>query len=107
MSVAVAILLGFAVLVELLCAIGMLMAPNPFARLHYLGPAAILGPVAVAIAVVVANGLSSASFKAVFIAVVLLATSPILTHATARAALSRSRRKPALPEEARTLPEER
>lgn len=85
----VALLLGFAVLVELLCAVGIVVMRSPFDRLHYLAPATTLGPFALAIAVLVAECEGQAKIKAVLVAVVLLTTGPILTHATARAAWTR------------------
>lgn len=79
-------LLVLGVLVELLCAMGVLVMRTPFNRLHYLAPATTLGPLAIALAVLVAETEAQAKIKSVLVAVVLLATGPILTHATARAA---------------------
>jgi len=84
--VLVVVLLGFGVTVEVLCALGVLLMRNSFDRLHYLGPATLLGPLAVAAAVLVDASDTQARIKAVLIALILLATGPILTHATARAA---------------------
>lgn len=81
-----AILLAFGVLIALLCALGVLVMRNPFDRLHYLGPATTLGPLAVAAAVLVAESEGQAKIKSVLVAAVLLMTGPILTHAIARAA---------------------
>lgn len=89
-----AVLLGLGVSIELLCAVGILVVRNPFDRLHYLAPATTLGPLAIAAAVLVAESDAQAKIKSVLVAVVLLATGPILTHATARAAWTRSRAYP-------------
>ena len=89
-EILVAVLLGFGVLIELLSAVGVLVMRNPFDRLHYLAPAMSLGPLALAAAVLIAESDAQAKIKSVLIALVLLATGPILTHATARAAWTRS-----------------
>lgn len=84
-----AVLLGVGVLIELLSAVGVLLMRNPFDRLHYLAPATTLGPLAIAAAVVVAESDAQAKIKSVLVALVLLATGPVLTHALARAAWTR------------------
>lgn len=89
-----AVLLGLGVFTELLCAIGILVLRNPFARLHYLAPSTTVGPLAIAAAVLVAESDSHAKIKSVLVAVVLLASGPILTHATARAVWIRSQARP-------------
>ena len=89
-EIVAAILLGLGVFIELLCAVGMLVMRNPFDRLHYLAPATSIGPLLIAAAVLVAESDAQAKIKSVLVAVVLLATGPILTHATARAAWTRS-----------------
>jgi multisubunit Na+/H+ antiporter MnhG subunit len=60
-----------------------------FDRLHYTGPASVLGPIVLAGAVVCREALSTAGIKAVLIAAVLLLTGPVLTHANARALRTR------------------
>jgi multisubunit Na+/H+ antiporter MnhG subunit len=67
-------------------AVGVAAMTNVYDRMHYLGPASMVAPVAVAGAVVAREGLSAAGIKAVLVAVVISATSPVLTHATGRAA---------------------
>ena len=59
---------------------------GPYNQLHFTGPATVIGPVAIAAAVLVEEPLSSAGIKAVLIALIMLATGPILVHATGRAA---------------------
>jgi multicomponent Na+:H+ antiporter subunit G len=85
-AILVGTLLGFGVTIEVLCALGVLVMRNPFDRLHYLAPATLLGPLAVAAAVLVDASDMQARIKAVLVALILAATGPILTHATARAA---------------------
>ena len=43
-SVGVACLLAFGVIVELACCVGVLVMHDAYDKLHYLGPAAIVGP---------------------------------------------------------------
>jgi multisubunit Na+/H+ antiporter MnhG subunit len=63
---------------------------TPLQRLHYVGPATMVCPVLVALAVAVSkNPLSGAGLKAFFIAAVVVAFGPVLSHATGRAALDR------------------
>ncbi len=81
-----AILLALGVGIELLCCLGLLVMDTVFDRLHYVGPAAALGPIAIAGAVLLEEGISTAGLKAILIAVVLVGIGPVVTHATARAA---------------------
>jgi monovalent cation/proton antiporter MnhG/PhaG subunit len=90
-EVAVAVLLGLGVGSALLSAMGLLATRNPYDQLHFTGPATVIGPVAIAAAVLVEEPLSSAGVKAVLIALVMFATGPVLIHATARAARVRER----------------
>ena len=80
------VLLALGVGIELLSCLGLLVMNNVFDRLHYVGPAATLGPIAIAGAVLLEEGISTAGLKAVLIAVVLVGVGPVVTHATARAA---------------------
>jgi monovalent cation/proton antiporter MnhG/PhaG subunit len=85
-ELAVVVLLAFGVGVTLLSCLGVLVMRDPYDRLHYTGPAAVLAPVAIAAAVVLEEQLSAAGIKALLIALVLVVTNPVLGHATARAA---------------------
>jgi multicomponent Na+:H+ antiporter subunit G len=80
----IAALLVVAALAVALTAIGVLAPGNVYRRLHYLAPAATIGVVAVAVAIVWAEGLHQAGIKALLTAAVLFVMNPILTHATAR-----------------------
>jgi multicomponent Na+:H+ antiporter subunit G len=85
----IVILLVAGISVEILSCIGVLVIEDVFDRLHYLGPACTLGPVFIAAAIVVSEGFSPAGNKAIVVAATIVATSPVLTHATARAARAR------------------
>jgi monovalent cation/proton antiporter MnhG/PhaG subunit len=90
-DVAVAVLLSLGVASALMGAVGLLAARDPYDQLHFTGPATVIGPVAIAAAVLVEEPLSSAGIKAVVIALIMVGTGPILLHATARAARIRER----------------
>jgi len=90
-SAVVVVLLVVGVGIELLCCIGVLVMKDAYDKLHYLGPAAIVGPLLVACAVMTRESLSQAGLKALFAAVVLAIASPVLSHATARALYIRQR----------------
>jgi multisubunit Na+/H+ antiporter MnhG subunit len=57
-----------------------------FDRLHYVGPASTLGAFLIGAALVVENGFNQQGVKSVLVVVLLVTISPVLTHATARAA---------------------
>jgi multicomponent Na+:H+ antiporter subunit G len=79
-------LVGLGVAIELLCCVGILVMRNTFARLHYLGPATTVGPLAIAAGVLTVSSSAANDIKVILIALTLFISGPILTHATARAA---------------------
>ena len=83
-DVVVAVLLGLAAAVQVLAALGVLLVRDAFDRLHYTSPPAYAG-VLVAAAVAVDLGPSIATEKAILLAVVLVATSPVAVQVLARA----------------------
>ena len=85
-DVIVAVLLGVGVAAALLSCVGVMLMHSALDRLHFTAPAATVSPVLFAAAVLVEEPLSSAGVKAVLIALVVIVTTPVLTHATARAA---------------------
>jgi monovalent cation/proton antiporter MnhG/PhaG subunit len=90
-SVLVDSLVAFGLLIELGCCVGVFVMRDAYDQLHYTGPAAILGPVAFAGAIVIQEGLSQAGVKAVLVAALLIVANPVLTHATGRALYIRRR----------------
>lgn len=92
-------LLAVGVGAQLAAVVGVLVAADVYDRLHFTGPASIFGPTCLALAVVIDEGpFSQAGLKSILVALLLLALSPILVHATARAAYVRERGSLALPE---------
>ena len=87
----IAALLVIAVASTVLTAAGIVVSGDVYRRLHFLAPAATLGVIAVAAAIVLAEGFGQAGVKAILTAAVLFVMNPILTHATARAARSHER----------------
>ncbi|HEY2957130.1 MAG TPA: monovalent cation/H(+) antiporter subunit G [Actinomycetota bacterium] len=85
-ELAVAVLLTLGVAVELVCCVGVLAMRDAYDKLHYTAPAATVGSLAIALAVVVQESFSQAGVKALVIFLALLVTNPVLSHATARAA---------------------
>jgi multicomponent Na+:H+ antiporter subunit G len=90
-SIAVVVLLTFGVGVELACCLGVLVMGDAHDKLHYIGPAAIFGPLAVALAIVIRESLSQAGIKALLTAGLLIIVNPVLTHAIGRALYIRRR----------------
>lgn len=85
-------LLAVGVAAQLVGVVGILVAPDVYDRLHFTGPASIFGPFALALAIVIEEGpTSQAGLKSILVALLLLALSPVLVHATARAAFVRER----------------
>jgi len=79
------VLLAVAVLIVAASALGVLLMPSAFAKLHYVTPAAVVAPVFVAAAIFVQEGLDENTgeiFLALFFMVV---AGPFLSHATIRA----------------------
>ena len=73
--------------VQVLCVLGVLLARNPYDRLHFTGPASTIAPVTFALAVILDEGpVTQAGVKSVLTAVALLVLNGVLVHATARAA---------------------
>jgi multicomponent Na+:H+ antiporter subunit G len=93
-------LLAIGVLATVAGVVGVLAAANVYDRLHFIGPSGIFGPVCLALAVVIDEGpLSQAGLKSILVAILLLALSPVLIHATARAAYVREHGALELPDE--------
>ena len=78
-------LLALAVLTVAASALGVAIMRTPYARLHYVTPAAVVAPVLVALAVFVTEGLNVNTGETVVALVFMIAAAPFLSHATIRA----------------------
>ena len=92
-DVAVDVLLALGVAGEVVCVLGLLAGRSAIDRLHYTGAASALPPAFIAAAVIVEEGDSSPSINSVVVAALLLVLGSALTHATARVAHGRERRR--------------
>ena len=72
--------------------VGVLVMPGALARLHYVSVAS-LGAVLVVAAVLVRDGASLIGLKALIVGAFVVATGPVLAHATARAIHARAERR--------------
>jgi len=79
------ILLTLAVCGELGCVAGVLLARGPLARLHYAAAGGIVGPLPVALAVLVEESFTQPAINALLIAGIMLVLGPLLAVETARA----------------------
>jgi multicomponent Na+:H+ antiporter subunit G len=84
-DVTVAALLVAGVALMLLACVGLLVMGGVYDRLHFAGLAGF-GAAATCVAVLVRESFSLIGNKALFVAVFLVLTSPVLVHVTARAA---------------------
>lgn len=90
-DVVVAVLLGLAVVLVLVCALGVMVMRDPLQRLHYVAPPATLSAVLITVAVVLDQSQKQAWFKTLLVTVVLCLMNAVVTHATARAVRIRDR----------------
>lgn len=86
------VLLVAGVAVILLSCLGVLLVPGAYEKLHFAAPASCLGGLLVGLGSAVESDAFSSAFKDVFTAIVMAATGPVVTTATARAVHARDRR---------------
>lgn len=79
------ILLALAVILCILCCLGLVVMRDSYQRLHFSSPVTALAAWLIAAAVWVESPAWQARIKAVLIAFILLAMNSILSHATAKA----------------------
>ena len=85
-DVAVLALVSISVVGAFLAGLGLISAKTSFDRLHYLSAAVIVMPVPLTLAIILQNGFTAqASIQTLLLATILLATSPVTTHALGRA----------------------
>ncbi|HEU4973916.1 MAG TPA: monovalent cation/H(+) antiporter subunit G [Baekduia sp.] len=71
--------------VQALACVGLLAGRDVFARIHLMAPAGVLGAPLICAAIVVNEGSTMGTTKAVITGAILAVTGPVLAHATARA----------------------
>jgi monovalent cation/proton antiporter MnhG/PhaG subunit len=86
MSAAVDILLGLAVLIVLASSLGILLMRDVYQKLHFVTPASLVAPVLIAVAVLIQSGWSIRSTQTWLALLLVVIGSPVLSHATMRAA---------------------
>ena len=79
------ILLGGAVAIAILCAIGLVIMRDAYQRLHFPTPVVSLSALFITIAVFLEDNDASSRVKMVIIALVMFVMNGVLSHATARA----------------------
>ena len=84
-AVVVPILLGIAVAVALLSAVGMALMRDPYQKLHFIAPPASLSALCIVVALFLSEKQKLAAGKGLLIAVLLYFMNAVITHATARA----------------------
>ncbi|HEX6701886.1 MAG TPA: monovalent cation/H(+) antiporter subunit G [Gaiellaceae bacterium] len=90
-EIAVHVLVWTAAVSELVCCVGVVAARDVFARLHYSSAATTVGPVLIAVAIAVEEGVRSiAAAAALVTAAFLVLGGPAVTIATARAVREKS-----------------
>jgi monovalent cation/proton antiporter MnhG/PhaG subunit len=77
--------LGLAVLIVLVCAIGVLVMPDAYQKLHFVTPAALVAPFLVTLAIGVRMGLTENTGETCLALVFMVIAGPFLSHATIRA----------------------
>jgi multisubunit Na+/H+ antiporter MnhG subunit len=85
-NIAVDILLGLGVALELLCVVGVVVMRDTFDRLHYVGAATTVPAFLVLAAVICREHLSSGGLEAIAAVGLMFFLFPVLLTATARAA---------------------
>jgi len=78
-------LLGLAVLVVLGASVGVLVMRDPYQKLHFVTPAALVAPALVALAIFVQAGLVENTGETLVALVFMVIGGPFLSHATMRA----------------------
>lgn len=93
----IAALLATAVCAELLCCAGMMAMRHSLDRLHYASAAVILGPLPLAAAIIMEEGLSSSGAQTMLTVLLVVLMGSVITHATANA-IRRARSRSGRPE---------
>ncbi len=98
-AVAQIVLLALTVAACACAGLGVLVMRSTWSRLHYVGLVTTVAAPPCAAAVAIAEGLWPGGVKALLVALVMIVTGPVVTHATARAARAQHETGPSKPEE--------
>ena len=79
------ILLGLTVLDVVVCSIGVLFMRDPYRKLHYVTPAALIAPALVALALMVQHGVYEMTGESFLTLLLMIIAGPFISHATIRA----------------------
>jgi multisubunit Na+/H+ antiporter MnhG subunit len=79
------ILLGLAVLIVILSAVGVLVMRDAYQKLHFVTPAALVAPALVALALMVQHGVYEMTGEAFLALFFMIIAGPFVSHATMRA----------------------
>jgi multisubunit Na+/H+ antiporter MnhG subunit len=79
------VLLGLAVAVVISASVGVLVMRDPYQKLHFVTPAALIAPVLVTLAVLVRMGLTENTGETCLALGFMVIAGPFLSHATVRA----------------------
>lgn len=90
-EIIVIVALALTVSLTLFCSLGLLVMTTPYELLHFIAPPATVGSFLLTIAVFVAEPQLIAGLKTLLMAVLLVFSNAIVSHATARAAWARER----------------
>ena len=85
-TIVVDVLVGAAVLMNLLSAVGAMVMKDAYQRLHYLAPPSSLCPLLLTVALFIGEPDRQAGFKMLLVLMLVNAINGVVTHATARAA---------------------
>ena len=79
------ILLGLAVLVVLGASAGLLLMRDPYQKLHFVTPAALVAPILIALALLVRHGVYENTGETFLAVLFMVIAGPFVSHATIRA----------------------
>ena len=80
------VFLGVAVAIAVISAVGVLVMRDTYQKLHFVGPAALVSPVLVTLAVWLHVGNTATTLEAMLALLFVVIAGPYLSHATIRAA---------------------
>lgn len=83
-EVIVTVFLVLMVALQWLSCFGLLLMRNPYDRLHAVGPANVLPPLFMLAAILIQTEVTQVAIKTVLIALAVMLTSPVITHAIGR-----------------------